>query len=247
MQIHPETAKPPAGAKNQKTLSIPYGGILNIFKLIRLIAAALVLLAASASGGAWASGARPIVISVLGDSLTAGFGLARGQAFPARLEAALKAEGHAVEVRNAGVSGDTAEDGLARLDWAIGPDVQAVIVELGANDALRGQTPQRMRKALETILMRLKARRLPVLLAGMKAPRNLGPDYTRAYDRVFPELAEQYGAIFYPFFLEGVATDPALNLPDGLHPNTKGVARIVENILPHARRLMDQAASAATQ
>ncbi len=193
---------------------------------------------APATAGAAPAGAP--VITVLGDSLSAGYGLARNEAFPAQLQQALTAEGLAAEIRNAGVSGDTAEDGLARLDWAVAGDVRAVILALGANDALRGHAPARMKKALEQILARLKARNIAVLLAGMKSPRNMGPEYIAAYDRVFPELARKYDAILLPFYLEGVAARPELNLSDGLHPNPQGVARMVQNALPYVKKLINR-------
>jgi len=193
---------------------------------------------APATAGAAPAGAP--VITVLGDSLSAGYGLARNEAFPAQLQQALTAEGLAAEIRNAGVSGDTAEDGLARLDWAVAGDVRAVILALGANDALRGHAPARMKKALEQILARLKARNIAVLLAGMKSPRNMGPEYIAAYDRVFPELALKYDAILLPFYLEGVAARPELNLSDGLHPNPQGVARMVQNALPYVKKLINR-------
>jgi acyl-CoA thioesterase-1 len=185
-----------------------------------------------------ASADRPVKLAVLGDSLSAGFGLPASSAFPARLEQALKSRGVAVDVHNAGVSGDTASGGLARLDWSIPEGTDAVIVELGANDALRGIDPKVTKAALDAILRRLKARSLPVLLAGMRAPRNLGPDYAREFDRIFPELAAAHGVALYPFFLAGVATDAKLNLGDGVHPNQAGVDVIVNGILPQVEQLV---------
>lgn len=184
---------------------------------------------------------RPVKLTVLGDSLSAGFGLPAPATFPARLEQALKSRGVAVDVHNAGVSGDTASGGLARLDWSIPEGTDAVIVELGANDALRGIDPKVTRAALDSILRRLKARGLPVLLAGMQAPRNLGPDYAREFDRVFPELAAAHDVIFYPFFLEGVATKARFNLGDGIHPNQAGVDVIVKGMLPQVEQLIARA------
>ena len=180
----------------------------------------------------------PVRIVALGDSLTAGFGLPREAAFPARLEAALKARGLAVEVTNAGVSGDTASGGLARLDWSVPEGTHAVIVELGANDALRGVDPAVTRSALEAILRRLEERHIAVLLTGMRAPPNMGADYVRAFDAVFPALAAAHDVVFDPFFLDGVAADRALNQPDGLHPTTGGVEAIVRRILPKAEELV---------
>jgi acyl-CoA thioesterase I len=181
---------------------------------------------------------RPVKLTVLGDSLSAGFGLPAPAAFPARLEQALKAKGVAVEIHNAGVSGDTVAGGLARLDWSIPQGTDAVIVELGANDALRGIDPKVTRAGLDSILRRLKTRGLAVLLAGMRAPRNLGPDYAREFDRIFPELAAAHDVILYPFFLEGIATNAKFNLADGLHPNQAGVDVIVQGILPQVEQLI---------
>lgn len=169
---------------------------------------------------------------ILGDSLAAGYGLAPQQAFPVQLEQALRQAGHAVTVINAGVSGDTTAGGLARLEWALADRPDLVMIELGGNDALRGLPPQTTLANLEAILARLAAAGVPVLLAGMQAPRNLGEHYTAAFDRIFPELAAKYQVPLYPFFLEGVALEPALNQADGIHPNAAGVAEIVVRILP---------------
>ncbi|MCG8650284.1 MAG: arylesterase [Pirellulales bacterium] len=175
-----------------------------------------------------------------GDSLTAGLGVAPEDAFPRQLEAALRARGHAIEVVNAGVSGDTTAAGLSRLDWVIPQDADAVIVELGANDALRGLDPGAARANLDRIVTRLKARGLPVLVAGMLAPRNLGPEYAAAFDPIFADIATTHEALLYPFFLEGVAGEAKLNQPDGLHPNAEGVATIVRRILPSVEKLIAQ-------
>lgn len=172
------------------------------------------------------------VIVALGDSLTAGYGLPGDAAFPVQLEKALKAKGLQWRVDNAGVSGDTMSAGRDRLDWSVPDGTRAVILELGANDALRGIDPAVTRAALEDILKRLKARNIPVLLAGMKAPPNMGADYATKFDSMYPELAAKYDALLYPFFLEGVAADSKLNLPDGIHPSAEGVRRIVERMLP---------------
>jgi acyl-CoA thioesterase-1 len=181
---------------------------------------------------------RPRLL-VLGDSLTAGYGLPKNQAFPARLEAALTAEGIAATVVDAGVSGDTSAGGLARLDWAIGNQPPAfAIVELGANDGLRGLSPKAMEANLDTIIGKLKARNVRVLLAGMRAPRNLGRDYAEEFDGVFARLAQKHDVPLYPFFLEGVAADSALNQGDGIHPNAAGVDVIVRNILPYVKQLL---------
>jgi acyl-CoA thioesterase-1 len=181
---------------------------------------------------------QPVRIVVLGDSLSAGFGLAGNEALPAKLERALKAKGHAVTIENAGVSGDTAAGGLARLDWSVAEGTDAVILELGANDALRGSDPKTTRASLEEIIRKLKERRIAVLLAGMLAPRNLGPDYANAFDAIYPELAAKYDLVLYPFILDGVAGDRALNLPDGLHPTAAGVDIIVSRLLPKAEELV---------
>ena len=181
---------------------------------------------------------RPVRIVVLGDSLSAGFGLAAPDALPARLERALKAKGLAVTIENAGVSGDTVAGGLARLDWSVGEGTDAVILELGANDALRGADPKATRAALEAIITRLKGRRIAVLLAGMLAPRNFGPDYVKAFDAIYPELAAAHDLILYPFILQGVAGDRALNQSDGLHPTAAGVDVMVQGMLPQVEELV---------
>lgn len=186
--------------------------------------------------------ATPVTILALGDSLTAGLGLEASETFPARLEAALSAKGLDVRIVNAGVSGDTAAAGLARLDWSLTDDVDGLIVELGANDALRGLDPAQTEAALAAILAKAAARKLPVLIAGMQAPRNLGPDYVTAFDAIYPRLAERHGAILYPFFLEGVAAEPSLNQDDGMHPNGKGVDIIVERIMPSVEGLIRRVA-----
>jgi acyl-CoA thioesterase-1 len=185
--------------------------------------------------------AEPVSIVALGDSLTAGYGLAPGQSFPEQLERALRARGHDVTVANAGVSGDTASDGLARLEWSVPAEADAVIVEFGANDALRGIDPSVTRTALKGILEKLRARGQLALLAGMLAPRNLGAEYAAAFDAIYAELAEEYDVRLYPFFLEGVAADAALNQPDGIHPTAEGVARIVEALLPDVEALVEDA------
>jgi acyl-CoA thioesterase-1 len=185
-----------------------------------------------------ARAAGEITLVALGDSLTAGFGLSPSEAFPARLEAVLRERGHDVRVINAGVSGDTASAGLARLDWAVDADADGVIVELGANDALRGIDPGVTRDALDAILARLGEREIPVLLAGMRAPPNMGTAYTERFDAIYPALAEKHGVPLYPFFLEGVAARAELNQQDGIHPNAQGVAAIVTAMTPYAERLI---------
>jgi acyl-CoA thioesterase I len=184
---------------------------------------------------------QPLRIVALGDSLTAGYGLASNEAFPVRLQRALAAKGIAAEIANAGVSGDTASAGLARLDWSVPEGTDAVIVELGANDALRGIDPKVTRGALDALLRRLGERHIVVLLCGMLAPRNMGAEYGAAFDAIYPDLAKAHGAILYPFFLDGVASDPKLNQRDGLHPTAAGVDVIVGRILPAVERLVAQA------
>ena len=203
--------------------------------------AALALLALVGAGPLAAADDAPIRIVALGDSLTAGFGLPVDQAFPTKLAAALKAKGIAATVANAGVSGDTTTGGLARLDWSVPEGTDAVILELGANDALRGADPKLTKATLEQILDKLRSRHIAVLLAGMLAPHNLGKDYTTAFDAIYPALASTHEVVFYPFFLDGVATDPKLNQGDGMHPNAAGVDVIVARILPQVEELIARA------
>lgn len=190
--------------------------------------------------------AAPVKILMLGTSLTQGYGLPPGTEIPAVLQARLKAAGIDAKVINAGVSGDTSAGGLSRLDWSLADGPDAAILELGSNDALRGIPPEQTEKNLSSILGKLKARHLPVLLLGMMAPRNLGPEYARAFDGIYPKLAKQYGATLYPFVLQGVALNPKLNQADGLHPNPAGVRIIVERILPDVKALVAQARRAPT-
>lgn len=204
--------------------------MLKLFSVL----AVLVLMA----GGATAA---PKTILALGDSLTAGLGVGPAEAFPAKLEAALKAKGQDVKVINAGVSGDTAADGAARLDWALAEPVDAVIVELGANDALRGLPVAQAEQALDRLLTALAQKKLPVLLAGMKAPPNMGPEYQADFDGMYQRLAAKHGVLLYPFFLDGVAADPKLNQGDGMHPNPAGVDVIVARILPSVEQLLGKA------
>jgi acyl-CoA thioesterase-1 len=196
------------------------------------------LLAATALAAPTLAAERPVKIVALGDSLTAGFGIAAEDAFPVKLERALKAKGYAVEVVNSGVSGDTAAGGLARLDWSVPEGTDAVIVELGANDALRGMDPDATRRALDEILRRLKARRIVVLLAGMRAPPNMGPDYVRRFDAIYADLAGRHDVLLYPFFLDRVAADAALNQRDGIHPTAAGIDVIVRGLLPQAEEVV---------
>lgn len=211
--------------------------------MFNLVFAVALLMAGAFAASARDRAAGPIRIVAFGDSLTAGFGLRPGEAFPDVLQRALVQRGRNVEVVNAGVSGDTTAAGLARLDWAIGADADGVIVELGANDALRGQAPLETRANLNAILERIGKRKLPVLIAGMRSPSNWGEAYRTAFDAIFADLAAKHGAILYPFFLDGVATDAKLNLDDGLHPNARGIVTIVENILPKVEELIERAAS----
>ncbi|MFN4141014.1 arylesterase [Aestuariivirga sp.] len=185
--------------------------------------------------------AQSVTLLALGDSLMAGYGLQPSDAFPVKLEAALRARDLDVKVINAGVAGDTALDGASRLDWAMSEEVDAVIVEFGANDALRGLPVAQAEAALDQLLGKLREKNLPVLLAGMRAPPNLGPDYQAAFDGMYARLAQKHGALLYPFFLEGVAAEPRLNQADGMHPNPAGVDVIVSRILPHVEALLGRA------
>ena len=181
---------------------------------------------------------QPIRLVALGDSLSAGYGLPQEAAFPVVLERALKARGHKVEVANAGVSGDTSSGGLDRLDWSVPDGTDGVILELGANDMLRGLDPALTRRNIEAIVTRLKSRNIPVMLAGMYASRNLGPDYVQKFDSIYPDIAKKHDLVLYPFFLEGVAGERSLNLPDGMHPTAKGIEIIVARILPSIEKFL---------
>jgi acyl-CoA thioesterase I len=183
----------------------------------------------------------PIKIVALGDSLTAGYNLPASAAFPVKLERALRAKGHMVEVVNAGVSGDTASGGLARLDWSVPDGTAAVIVELGANDMLRGIDPKITQRAIEEIVRRLTERRIPVLIAGMRAIPNLGINFANGFEPIYPEIASKYDALLYPFFLDGIAGDAKLNQRDGVHPTAAGIDAIVAGILPKAEELVARA------
>jgi acyl-CoA thioesterase-1 len=187
---------------------------------------------ASAQGPAPATEAKPVKMVVLGDSLSAGYGLPAAAAFPPRLQKALETKGIKVDMINAGVSGDTASGGRERLDWSIPEGTEAVILELGANDALRGTDPAVTRAALSDILTRLQARKIAVLLCGMVAPPNYGRDYAARFNAIYPELSKKFGVPLYPFFLDGVAADARLNQADGMHPTAEGVDLMVKNILP---------------
>jgi acyl-CoA thioesterase-1 len=190
---------------------------------------------------------RSVKVVALGDSLMAGYQLPAEQAFPVQLERALKAKGLAVEIANAGVSGDTSSGGLARLDWSVPEGTDAVILGLGANDMLRAVDPKVTREALTEIVRRLKVRRIEVLLCGMLAPRNLGADFARDFDAIYPDLATSNDLVFYPFFLDGIVADAKLNQNDGLHPTASGVAKIVAGILPKAEELVARVRAKSAQ
>jgi acyl-CoA thioesterase-1 len=184
--------------------------------------------------------AAPLKLTALGTSLTQGYGLPPGTEFTVQLQAALKAQKYDVTLVNAGVSGDTSADGLSRLDWALADRPAAIILELGSNDMLRGLPPEETEKNLRAILAKLKAAHVPVLLCGMMAQRNLGPDYVQRFDSIYPKLAKETGVLFYPFILDGVALNPRLNQADGMHPNPAGVKVIVQRIMPSVKKLLAQ-------
>ena len=200
---------------------------------VHMLVLGLVLMAGTAFAQSPAAAmTKPIKLVILGDSLSAGLGLSASSAFPERLQKSLEIKGITVDMINAGVSGDTSSGGRDRLDWSVPEGTQAVIVELGANDALRGTDPAVTRAALSDVLTRLKARKIAVLLCGMVAPPNYGSDYSARFNAIYPDLAKSFGVPLYPFFLEGVAADARLNQADGLHPTAEGVDVIVKNILP---------------
>lgn len=194
--------------------------------------AVLMLALMTMANPAWADAAKPVKLVVLGDSLSAGLGLPGQEAFPIKLQKALQAKGIAVDMTNAGVSGDTSSGGRDRLDWSVPDGTDGVIVELGANDALRGIDPDLTRKALTEIVQRLKARKIPVMLCGMLAPPNYGAEYAARFNSIYPDLAKQFDVPLYPFFLDGVAADANLNQADGIHPTAVGVDIIVGRIMP---------------
>ncbi len=202
----------------------------------------LVLLAGMVFSAIMPSAAQnlPPKIVVLGDSLSAGYNLPPGEGFPEQLQKNLSAKNIKVEIVGAGVSGDTTTGGLARLDWSVGDDVDGVLLELGANDAMRGVPVKKARANLDAMLTRLKARNIAVLLIGMRAPPNMGEDYQNSFDAIYPALAKKHNVPLYPFFLDGVAANPALNLADGIHPNQKGIAIIIERISPIVERFIEQ-------
>jgi len=206
--------------------------VSQVFRLLTIIAALCQLPGLTAAN-------EPLRILALGDSLTAGYGLKPSDGFTVQLQRSLEARGIPALVLNAGVSGDTTSGGLARLDWALGDRPDMVILALGANDGLRAVNPEVTRSNLAAMLEQLRSKKLPVLLAGIYAPPNLGREYASAFNRIYPELATQYDALLYPFFLEGVATRPELNQTDGLHPNAEGVAVMVQRITPYVVKLIE--------
>jgi acyl-CoA thioesterase-1 len=230
-------------------MGFSYGGLMGAVERLSAVFVATTLgVMVTMSGTALAqtanaSGTKPIKLTVLGDSLTAGYGLPASAAFPVRLQRALQDKGIAVDVTNAGVSGDTTSAGLARLEWSIPKDAEAVIVELGANDALRGIDPKVSRAALEDILKKLKARNVSVLLCGMYAPPNYGSEYSSKFNAIYPELSKAYDVPLYPFFLDGIAGDAKLNQSDGIHPTAEGVDAIVKRILPTVEAFLKNRAS----
>jgi acyl-CoA thioesterase-1 len=213
---------------------------------MKRVAALLVMVAAGLMLGPLhrieASPSAPVIVA-FGDSLTSGLGLPRDQPFPAQLQAALTARGSAAKVIDAGVSGDTAAAALQRLDWALPDDADAVIIELGGNDALQGIPPEGTKAAIEKVIQKVQARGLPILLVGQEAPRNMGKDYVDQFRAIFADLAARYDVIFYPFFLDGAALNDELMQADGLHPNAKGVAAIVANIMPKVDELLAKVAA----
>jgi len=229
----------PAVIEQPQSLSSNAAGqIAAAFRCLAAFALIAVILSGCSTAPLPTAADRPVKIVVLGDSFTAGFGVPWDTAFPARLERALKDKGIAVTVANAGVSGDTASDGLRRLDRSIPDGTEAVVLELGANDAERGVDPAVTKAALDSILRRLQTRRIEVLLIGMRAPAGKGPDYARAFDAIYPALAATHSYVWYPYLLDGVADDPRLIQIDGEHPNAAGVTVIVERMLPQAEELV---------
>jgi acyl-CoA thioesterase-1 len=220
---------------NNRHVSKRYAVLSKFFKSLGFIVLVWVMALSAANNGNAASLTR---ILVLGDSLSAGYGLLAGEAFPVKLGIKLRAAGHNVKMLNGGVSGDTSAGGRARLNWALADKPRFAIIELGANDGLRGLDSEAMRENLDDIIVRLKAAKIGVLLTGMRAPPNIGPDYGRAFNRVFPDLAQKHDVLLYPFFLDGVAAISSLNQRDGIHPNPRGVAVIVDRIMPFVVRLL---------
>jgi acyl-CoA thioesterase-1 len=232
--------------KEAMVLSIGYGrfaAAVNSLLVTILLCLSLLYMSATAHAQSTPAQSTPIKLAILGDSLAAGYGVKPGQSVPARLEAALKAQGRNVTVINHGVSGDTTAGGLDRIDWMLADKPDIVMVELGANDALRGLDPAAAERNLDAITAKLKTAGVTVWLAGMLAPRNFGPEYAQQFDGLYKRLAEKYNLPLYPFFLDGVAQDVALNQADGLHPNPKGVDIIVERLLPFVTKNLDDYAA----
>jgi acyl-CoA thioesterase I len=219
-------------ARSYGTFAGGVEGRRTLFSHILVLVLALTVPDMTLASTAFAETGTPVKLVVLGDSLSAGLGLSAADAFPAKLQKALRDKGIAIHIGNAGVSGDTASGGRDRLDWSVPEGTQGVVVELGANDALRGTDPAVTRAALSDILTRLKARSIPVLLCGMLAPPNYGKDYADRFNAIYPDLAKSFGVPLYPFFLDGVAADAKLNQADGIHPTRAGVDIIVKNIMP---------------
>lgn len=230
-------------------MSVKRKSFMGYVPIARIVnaAALFLLLNLMLGSAAWAPAraAEPLRLLVLGDSLVSGYGLPEADAFTARLEKALKDKGHAVAVLNGGVAGDTSAGGRARLGWALADRPHAMIVELGANDGLRGLAPEATFENIDAILARAGEAGVPVLLAGMLAPPNLGADYGREFKAVYERLARKHDVLFHPFFLDGVAAEPTLNQDDGIHPNAAGVAAIVARMLPLVERLLARAERAA--
>ena len=225
-------------------LQTRYGGFTAaVNSRIAAFLALILCFAAALSAPSAHAQSEPVKLAILGDSLAAGYGLPPAQAFPVRLQAALKDKGRNVTVINHGVSGDTTAGGLERIDWMMADKPDIVMVELGGNDMLRALDPAATEKNLDAIIGKLKEAGATVWLVGMLAPRNFGPEYVKQFDGIFKKLADKHGVPLYPFFLDGVAQDPALNQPDGIHPNAKGVDVIVERILPFVMKNLDDAAS----
>jgi len=210
-----------------------YGGYTMKFNILALLIAAFCITS-------YVRAEETLRIVAIGDSLTAGYGLPTGEDFVTQLETAFQADGYNVEIKNAGASGDTTAGGLQRIDWAIGKGADFVILELGANDALRGIEPDETRRNLSQIIELIQQKDIPILLAGMRAPPNMGSEYANAFDQIFPDLASRYKTGYYPFFLEGVAADPALNQDDYIHPNAEGVKVIVGNMLPYVTEFIER-------
>ena len=210
--------------KSKKVFHLPFAGILTLvlmlFSSIKLVQADVPRL------------------MVFGDSLVAGYGLPADQGFTSQLQDRLSANGFRIEILNAGVSGDTSAGGAARLNWALSEQPDYVMIVLGGNDLLRGLDPGATRQNLDQIIARLAALNIKTFLCGMLAPLNLGPEYSREFNPIYPELAQKYDLAFYPFFLENVALVPALNQRDGLHPNADGVAKIIDGMMPVLSRFL---------